>query len=84
MDLWWVYYSFWTGVCWAWSDFLHDHAQFGFISNDLYLDGGSLLSITMETVSNPISNIFNKLQVADRPQAIFKARDAGLGKSEYN
>lgn len=40
------------------------------------------LNITMKTVSNHISNIFNKLQVADRTQAIFKARDAGLGKSE--
>jgi DNA-binding NarL/FixJ family response regulator len=40
------------------------------------------LSITMKTVSNHISNIFNKLQVADRTQAIFKARDAGMGKSE--
>ncbi|MEJ2487573.1 MAG: response regulator transcription factor [Anaerolineales bacterium] len=40
------------------------------------------LNITMKTVSNHISNIFNKLQVADRTQAIFKARDAGLGKTE--
>jgi len=32
------------------------------------------------TVSNHISNIFNKLQVADRAQAIVKARQAGLGK----
>jgi DNA-binding NarL/FixJ family response regulator len=39
------------------------------------------LSISMKTVSNHISNIFNKLRVADRTQAIFKARDAGLGKS---
>ena len=40
------------------------------------------LSITMKTVSNHISNIFNKLQVADRTQAIFKARDAGIGKTD--
>jgi DNA-binding NarL/FixJ family response regulator len=40
------------------------------------------LHITIKTVSNHISNIFNKLQVADRTEAIFKARDAGLGKSE--
>jgi len=37
------------------------------------------LQITAKTVSNHISNIFNKLQVADRAQAIVKARQAGLG-----
>lgn len=36
------------------------------------------LVISMKTVSNHISSIFNKLQVADRAQAIVKARDAGL------
>lgn len=40
----------------------------------------ALLHITVKTVSNHISNIFNKLQVADRAQAIVRARDAGLGK----
>ena len=39
----------------------------------------SQLHISSKTVSNHISNIFNKLQVADRAQAIVKARDAGLG-----
>jgi DNA-binding NarL/FixJ family response regulator len=39
------------------------------------------MQITSKTVSNYISNIFNKLQVADRAQAIVKARDAGLGNS---
>jgi DNA-binding NarL/FixJ family response regulator len=38
------------------------------------------LHITIKTVSNHISNIFSKLQVADRAQAIIRARDAGLGK----
>ena len=38
------------------------------------------LHISGKTVSNHISNIFNKLQVADRAQAIVKAREAGLGK----
>lgn len=38
------------------------------------------LHISIKTVSNHISNIFNKLQVTDRTKAIFKARDAGLGK----
>jgi DNA-binding NarL/FixJ family response regulator len=37
------------------------------------------LQISAKTVSNHISNIFNKLQVADRAQAIVKARQAGLG-----
>ncbi|MAU02182.1 MAG: DNA-binding response regulator [Anaerolineaceae bacterium] len=36
------------------------------------------LHISSKTVSNHISNIFNKLQVADRAQAIVKARDANL------
>lgn len=40
----------------------------------------SRLGITSKTVSNHISNIFNKLQVADRAQAIIKAREAGLGR----
>ncbi|MGD8753730.1 MAG: response regulator transcription factor [Anaerolineales bacterium] len=40
------------------------------------------LHISIKTVSNHISNVFNKLQVADRTEAIFKARDAGLGKSD--
>lgn len=37
------------------------------------------LQISSKMVSNHISNIFNKLQVADRAQAIVKARQAGLG-----
>jgi DNA-binding NarL/FixJ family response regulator len=37
------------------------------------------LHISAKTVSNHISNIFNKLQVVDRAQAIVKARQAGLG-----
>lgn len=38
------------------------------------------LHIAVKTVSNHISNIFNKLQVADRAQAIVIAREVGLGK----
>lgn len=38
------------------------------------------LHISPRTVGNHISNIFSKLQVADRAQAIVKAREAGLGK----
>ena len=37
------------------------------------------LVISAKTVSNHITNIFSKLQVADRAQAILRARDAGLG-----
>jgi DNA-binding NarL/FixJ family response regulator len=37
------------------------------------------LSISEKTVRNHVSNIFNKLQVADRSQAIIRARDAGMG-----
>lgn len=36
------------------------------------------LHITIKTVSNHISNIFNKLQVSDRSQAIVKAKEAGM------
>jgi DNA-binding NarL/FixJ family response regulator len=39
------------------------------------------LNISVKTVGNHISNIFNKLQVADRAQAIVLAKDAGMGKS---
>ena len=36
------------------------------------------LTLSTKTVRNYVSNIFSKLQVADRAQAIVKARDAGL------
>jgi DNA-binding NarL/FixJ family response regulator len=39
------------------------------------------MSITPKTVANHVSAIFNKLQVADRSQAIVIARDAGLGRT---
>lgn len=41
---------------------------------------GARLHISAKTVSNHISNVFAKLQVADRAQAIVAARDAGLGR----
>lgn len=36
------------------------------------------LTLSLKTVQNHVSNIFSKLQVADRAQAIVRARDAGL------
>jgi len=38
------------------------------------------LYLSQKTVRNHISNIFLKLQVADRAQAIVRAREAGLGR----
>jgi DNA-binding NarL/FixJ family response regulator len=38
------------------------------------------LDLSLKTVRNHVSNIFNKLQVADRAAAIVKAREAGLGR----
>jgi len=38
------------------------------------------LSLSTKTVHNYVSNIFSKLQVADRAQAIVRAREAGLGR----
>ncbi len=37
------------------------------------------LSLSVKTVHNYVSNTFSKLQVADRAQAIVRAREAGLG-----
>lgn len=37
------------------------------------------LSLSTKTVANYVSNIFGKLQVADRAQAMLRAREAGLG-----
>lgn len=41
----------------------------------------SRLNLTTKTVSNYVSTILNKLHVADRAQAIVRARNAGLGGS---
>lgn len=38
------------------------------------------LALSPKTVSNYVSNIFSKLQVADRAQAMLRARQAGLGE----
>lgn len=40
------------------------------------------LGLSPSTVGNHVTSIFAKLQVASRPEAIVKARDAGLGGAE--
>ena len=40
------------------------------------------LHLSPKTVRNHVSNIFTKLQVADRAQAIIRAREAGLGRDK--
>ncbi|HVB64589.1 MAG TPA: response regulator transcription factor [Nitrolancea sp.] len=40
------------------------------------------LSVSVKTVGNHVSTIFGKLQVADRSEAIVRAREAGLGRIE--
>lgn len=37
------------------------------------------LGLSLKTIRNHVSNIFSKLQVVDRAQAILRAREAGLG-----
>lgn len=39
-----------------------------------------VLTLSPKTIRNRVSDIFGKLQVAGRSEAIIKARDAGLGK----
>ncbi|MEO8286243.1 MAG: response regulator transcription factor [Chloroflexota bacterium] len=39
------------------------------------------LVLSQKTVRNHVSNIFSKLQVADRAQAIVRAREAGMGRN---
>ena len=40
------------------------------------------LSLSVKTVQNYVSNILNKLQVADRSEAIVRAREQGLGQDK--
>jgi DNA-binding NarL/FixJ family response regulator len=40
------------------------------------------LFLSLKTVQNHVSNIFRKLQVADRTQAAIRAREAGLGRED--
>lgn len=41
------------------------------------------LFVSPKTVANHVSNIFGKLQVADRAEAIIRAREAGLGRTDH-
>ena len=61
---------------------LREHEVLDLIAQGLNNQGiAARLSISEKTVRNHVSNIFNKLQVADRSQAIVRARDAGMGVS---
>lgn len=40
------------------------------------------LLISPKTVRNHVSNVFSKLQVADRAQAVVRAREAGLAEGD--
>ena len=40
------------------------------------------LHLSPKTIRNHVSNIFTKLQVTDRAQAIIRAREAGLGREK--
>jgi DNA-binding NarL/FixJ family response regulator len=42
----------------------------------------SSLSLSSKTIRNNVSSIFGKLQVADRAEAIVRARRAGLGVAD--
>jgi DNA-binding NarL/FixJ family response regulator len=44
------------------------------------LDISRTLGVSSKTIRNHVSNIFTKLQVADRTEAILRARQAGLGQ----
>ncbi len=41
------------------------------------------LHLSPKTIANNVSNIFGKLQVADRAEAVVRARDAGLGRGRH-
>ena len=44
------------------------------------IDIANRLVLSLKTVRNHVSNVFTKLQVADRAQAIVRAREAGMGQ----
>ena len=39
------------------------------------------LHVSPKTIANNVSNIFTKLHITDRSQAVVRARDAGLGQT---
>ncbi|WP_307836815.1 response regulator transcription factor [Acrocarpospora phusangensis] len=43
-------------------------------------DIARILFLSLKTVKNHLTNVFAKLQVADRAQAVVRARQAGLGE----
>ena len=53
-----------------------DHIAAGRTNSEI----GRALGFAPKTIANNVSRIFVKLQVADRTQAIIRARDAGLGR----
>jgi DNA-binding NarL/FixJ family response regulator len=46
------------------------------------LEIAKCLSLSSKTVANHVSNILSKLQVADRTQALLRAREAGFGQGQ--
>jgi DNA-binding NarL/FixJ family response regulator len=54
-----------------------DHIARGLSNREI----AELLVVSGKTVANHVSNIFAKLQIADRSQAIVRAREAGLGRA---
>jgi DNA-binding NarL/FixJ family response regulator len=42
------------------------------------------LVLSLKTVRNHVSNVFNKLRVTDRAGAIVKAREAGMGRTDHS
>ena len=58
-----------------------DHEILGLVAQGLTnAEIARRLVISAKTVRNHVSNVFGKLQVADRAHAIARARQAGLGK----
>lgn len=51
-------------------------------SHESNADIAERLSLSLKTVRNHVSNIFSKLQVVDRAQAILRAREAGIGNDD--
>ncbi len=71
----------WRRSRWEWSTAHGARAgDTALIAAGLYRMIAERLSLSPKTVRNNVSNVFTKLQVADRAQAIIQARDAGLGR----